>query len=227
MANMLGLLVFALIVAGFVALFFYLNLQQRVEIDAAFAGERGWQFEDLLPQFGRAQRQHILRGRSDTGTEWEVIISLQQATTMAVPVASTMWNTQQVRSANGLVLIGPQLDKSFDTLDLSHPLVKMGLKMMLGDTAEQIPDLQRVPMPGQDALTVLAVDGTYAQTIVTSTILDSYGMWMQRYGGKELVPICVLRDTSLQIKVQKALTKAADVDAFVRFCCDIAALMKS
>lgn len=222
MSELIGLGVFALIVAGFVALFFWTNAGRRVEINAEFARERGWQFEDRLPQLGRAQRQHILRGTSADGLAWELTLNLAQSNTTTVPATSTIWQTAQVRSAHGLVLIGPQLDKSFDTLDFSHPLLKMGLQMMLGDTAEQVPDLQRVPMPDQAALTILATDAEYARQVITAPILEAYGRWMQTYRGKERVPICVLRDTSLEIKVQAAFTKAADLDAFVALCLDMA-----
>lgn len=226
MSQILGLVVLGIIIGGFVLLFFFLNRTQRVEVNGEFARERGWQFQDALPQFGRAQRQHILRGSSPDGLEWEMIIHLQQSTTTTVPTASTVWSTKQIRSEKGLILIGPQLDKTFDTLDLSHPLLKIGLSVMLGDEASHIPELQRVPMASPNALTVLATDIEYAQTIVTPEILECYGDWTSGYPGKKRLPICLLKDNGLQIKVQKALIKAAGVDAFVRFCLKIAMLMK-
>lgn len=218
MSQILGLVALGIIIGGFVLLFFLFNRAQRVEINAEFARERGWQFQDVLPQFGCAQRQHILRGSSPDGLEWEMVIHLQQSTTTTVPPASTLWSTDQIRSEKGLVLIGPQVDKSFDTLDLSHPLLNALLRMMLGDAADQLPQLQRVPMTSPTVLTVLATDIEYGQTIITPKILDCYQDRLDVYPGEKHFPILLLRDTGLQIKVREALNKTAEVDAFVNFC---------
>jgi hypothetical protein len=218
MSQIVGLLVLGLIIGGFALLFFVLNCGQRVEINAEFARQREWRFQDVLPQFGRAQRQHILQGNSSDGLEWEMVIYLQQSTTTTVSTASTIWSTEQIRSEKGLVLVGPQLDKTFDALDLSHPLLNTVLKTMLGDEADQLPQLQRVPMIFPTALTVFAADIEYGKTIITPKILDCYQGWRHVYPGEKYFPILLLRNSSLQMKIRKALIKAAEVDAFVNFC---------
>lgn len=219
-----------LMILGAIAVLFVILLRpyfKGIETNAEFANERGWQFQDVLPQFGHAQRQHIFHGRSSEGIEWELVINLKQSSTRTMPVASTIWSTEQIRSSNGIVLIGPKLDKLFDTLDLSNPLVTMFFRMILGDEAERIADLKRVSIEGQGDLTVLAVDSEYGQKIVTSEVLACYQHWSKEYKGEERFPVLFLGKNRLQFKVKRALTKAAEADAFVNFCLNVTALVKT
>lgn len=224
MPEYIGLIIFGAILALFALLL--IPYFKRVETGAEFANERGWRFQDVLPQPGRAQRQHVFRGRSSDGIEWEMVINLKQSTTKTIPVASTIWSTDQIRSRSGIVLIGPKLDKYFDTLDLSNPLVTMFFRMVLGDEADQISDLRRLQIEGQDNMTVLATDSEYGKQIVTSEVLGCYQDWGNEYKGEDRFPILFLGENRLQFKVKRSLTKAAEADAFVNFCLKVATLMK-
>lgn len=224
MPGYIGLIIFGAILALFALLL--IPYFKRVETGAEFANERGWQFQDVLPQPGRAQRQHVFRGRSSDGIEWEMVMNLKQSTTKTIPVASTIWSTDQIRSRSGIVLIGPKLDKYFDTLDLSNPLVTMFFRMVLGDEADQISDLRRVQIEGQDNMTVLATDSEYGQKIVTSEVLGCYQDWGKDYKGEDHFPILFLGENRLQFKVKRALTKAAEADAFVNFCVRVGTFVK-
>ncbi len=224
MPGYVGLLILAAIGALFAILL--IPYFKRVETGSEFAHKRGWQFQDVLPQLGRAQRQHIFRGRSADGIEWEMVINLKRSTSRAIPVASTIWSTSQIWSSNGIVLIGPKLDKYFDTLDLSNPLVTMFFRTILGDEAEQISELKRMPIEGQSNLTVLVTDSEYGKKIVTSEVLGYYQDWGKDYKGEERFPILFLGKDRLQFKVKRALTKAAEADVFVNFCVKVAAFVK-
>jgi hypothetical protein len=227
MVDYMGLLVFGIVCVFFaILLVYYFKTTLRVETGAEFAQKRGWQFQDVLPQFGRAQRQHIFRGTSPEGLTWELAINLKQSTTGTIPVASTIWSTDQIRSRQGIVLIGPKLDKFFNTLDLSNPLTTMFFRMILGDEAEQIPNLKRLPIEGQHNLTVLATESEYGQQIVSTEVLGSYQDWSKKYKGEDYVPIFFLGKNTCQFKVKKALTKAIEADAFVNFCLRVATLVK-
>ena len=50
MPEYIGLLILGIIIGFFVIFFLYLNRKQRIETDADFAKERGWQFDDRLSQ---------------------------------------------------------------------------------------------------------------------------------------------------------------------------------
>jgi hypothetical protein len=227
MSEYVGLIALGVVGAFFaVLLMYYFKTMQRVETGAEFAHERGWQFQDVLPQFGHAQRQHIFRGRSAEGFEWEMVINLKQSTTQTIPVASTVWSTDQIRSSNGIVLVGPKLDKLFDSLDLSNPLVAMFFRMILGDEADRIDDLKRVTIEGLCDLTVLATDSEYGKKIVTSELLDCYQNWMKTYKGEERFPVLLLSKDRFQFKVKRVLTRAAEADAFVNFCLRVALSVK-
>jgi hypothetical protein len=210
-----------------VLLIYYFKTMQRVETGEQFAHERGWQFQDVLPQLGHAQRQYIFRGRSaDKGIEWEMVINLKQSTTQTIPIASTVWSTDQIRSSNGIVLVGPKLDKFFDTLDLSNPMVTMFFRMILGDEADRIGDLKRVTIEGTSNLTVLATDSEYGKKIITSEVLDWYQDWIKRYKGEERFPVLFLSNDRFQFKVKRTLTRAAEADAFVNFCLGVASSVR-
>jgi hypothetical protein len=227
MSEYVGLIALGVVGAFFaVLLMYYFKTMQRVETGEQFAHERGWQFQDVLPQLGHAQRQHIFRGRSADGIEWEMVINLKQSTTQTIPVASTVWSTDQIRSRNGIVLVGPKLDKFFDSLDLSNPLVAMFFRMILGDEADRIGDLKRVTIEGPSNLTVLANDSKYGKKIVTSEVLDYYQDWVKRYKGEERFPVLFLSNDRLQFKVKRALTRAAEADAFVNFCLRVASSVR-
>ena len=225
MSGYIGLLILGLIIAFFVILFLYLNRMRQVETGAEFARERGWQFQDALPQFGHAQRQQVYHGRSSEGLEWEMIINLGKSTTQTIPMASTIWSTEQIKSDHGIVLVGPKLDKFFDTLDLSNPLVTMFFRMILGDEADQIHNLQRLPIEGQETLTVLTTDSEYGEKIVSSKVLGYYQDWRNIYKDTDRCPIFFLGKNGLQFKVKKALMKAAEAEAFVDFCIKIAGVL--
>jgi hypothetical protein len=224
MPEYIGLIIFGAILALFAILL--IPHFKRVETGAEFASKRGWQFQDVLPQPGRAQRQHVFRGRSSDGIEWEMVINLKQSTTETIPVTSTIWSTEQIRSSSGIVLIGPKLDKYFDSLDLSNPVVSMFFRMILGDEADQISNLKRLPIEGQSNLTVLATDSEYGQKIVTSEVFSCYQDWRKEYKEEKRFPILFLGENRLQFKVKRALTNAAEADAFVNFCSRVATLVK-
>ena len=97
---------------------------------------------------------------------------------------------------------------------------------MLGDEADQISDLKRMQIEGQNNLTVLATDSEYGQKIVTSEVLNCYQDWTKDYKGEDHFPILFLGKNSLQFKVKKALTKAAEADVFVNFCLRVATFVK-
>jgi hypothetical protein len=225
MPNYIGLLILGVIIAFFIILF--LVTYRRVEIGAAFAKERGWEFQDVLPQFGQAQRQRLFRGMSADGVSWEMIVNLKQSTSRAVPVASTIWSTDQIRSSSGIVLIGPTLDPSFEQFDLSNPIITMFFRMILGDDADQMSDLQRVLIPEQSTVNVLATNREYARAIVTAEVLDCYQKWLMTYKHEEYFPVLFLNRDHLQFKVQRALTKAADADAFVNLCLNVTSLVRN
>lgn len=217
-----------IILGAIFALFAFLLIPhfKRVETGAKFASERGWQFQDVLSQLGRAQRQHVFRGRGAEGIEWEMVINLKQSTTETTPVASTIWRANQIRSSSGIVLIGPKLDKYFDSLDFSNPVVSIFFRMILGDEADQVSDLKRVPIESQSNLTVLATDSEYGQKIATSEVLGCYQDLGKDYKGEDRFPILFLGENGLQFKMKRALTKAAEADAFVNFCSRVATLVK-
>lgn len=224
MSETFGLVIFGLIV-GFFALLFWLTYA-RVETGAKFASERGWEFQDLLPQFGRAQRQHIFRSASPDGILWELVINLKQSDTQTVPIASTVWSVAQIHSRRGLVLLGPALGASFDQFDFTHPVITLFLRVILGDEADQISHLQRVPLEGQSKLTVLATNPDEARRMITLELLEHYQTWLKTYTGEDLFPVLYVNQQRVQIKVKNPLTKATDADAFVAFCLNVAHCLK-
>lgn len=227
MSEYVGLLALGIVGVFFaILLIYYFRTMPRVETGAEFAKERGWQFQDVLPQFGRAQRQHIFRGRSPDGIAWEMVINLKQSSSRHIPIASTIWSTDQIRSNKEIVLVGPKLDPSFDDFNLSNPLVTLFFRMILGDEADQISELKRVPIADQNTMTILATDSEYGKKIVTSEVLGCYQDWGKDYKGEDRFPILFLGRNALQFKVKSALTKAAEADTFANFCLKVATLVK-
>jgi hypothetical protein len=216
MSNIAGLILLVIIFAGMAALFWYTRSSDKLEINESFAMERGWDFKDVLPQFGQAQRKRILK--TDTPFSWEVEISLQQSTNdVSIPVTSTIWRTDEIHLDEGMIVIGPKLTGGMEDIDLSSPLVSTFFRIFRGDLANEIGNLKPVDMPYNGNLTILATDPDRASAVLDDGVLEEYRLWLTRYDKEETFPVMLLSQDWLQFKVRKALKKADEVDQFVDF----------
>ena len=216
MSNIAGLILLVIIFAGMAALFWYTRSSDKLEINESFAMERGWDFKDVLPQFGQAQRKRILK--ADTPFSWEVEISLQQSTSdVSIPVTSTVWRTDEIHLDEGMIVIGPKLTGGMEGIDLSSPLVTTFFRIFLGDLANEIGKLKPADIPDSGNLTILATDPNCVPAVLDVGIFEEYRLWLTRFRKEETFPVMLLSQDWLQFKVRKALKKADEVDQFVDF----------
>lgn len=216
MSNIAGLILLVIIFAGMAALFWYTRSSDKLEINESFAMERGWDFKDVLPQFGQAQRKRILK--ADTPFSWEVEISLQQSTSdVSIPVTSTVWRTDEIHWDEGMIVIGPKLTGGMEHIDLSSPLVSTFFRFFMGDLANEIANLKPADMPDSGKLTILATDPNRVPAVLDDGVFEEYRLWLTRFKKEETFPVMLLSQHWLQFKVRKALKKADEVDQFVDF----------
>ncbi len=197
-------------------MFLYTRSSGKIEINESFAMERGWDFKDVLPQFGQAQRKRILK--ADTPFNWELEISLKQSTSdVSIPVTSTIWRTDEIRLDKGMIVIGPKLSSGMEDIDLSSPLVATFFGFFMGDLANEISNLKPADMPGGKNLTILATDPNRVPAVLDAGVSEEYRLWLTRFKKRETFPVMLLSQNWLQFKTRKALKKADEVDQFVDF----------
>jgi hypothetical protein len=223
MSETIGLIIFAAMLTVLAILLVnYFRKRERIEIDEAFARARGWEYRDALPQFGRAQRQRVFGPADPDPFPWELTISLPQPGSSAtVPVASTVWRTEQVRLEQGVCVIGPLLSQPIGQIDLSSSLMSGLFRLFLGDDVAHLASLQQVILPDTARLTILATDPQQASELLTDEVIDQYDDWLNRFPDEHFFPVLLLNETGLQFKVRKALTKARHADSFVKFCIEV------
>ncbi len=217
MSNFAGLILLAIIFGGMAVLFWYTRSSDKIEINESFAMERGWDFKDVLPQFGQAQRKRILK--ADSPFTWELEISLRQSTVnTSIPATSTIWRTGEVGLDEGMIVIGPKLSGGMSDIDLSSPLVAAFFRFfMAGDLANEISNLKPTDMPDGENLTILATDPNRAPAVLYAGLMEEYRLWLTRFKKEESFPVMLLNPNRLQFKTRKALKKADEVDQFVDF----------
>jgi len=216
MSNLAGLILLATIFGGMAVLFWYTRSSGKMEINESFAMERGWDFKDVLPRFGQAQRKRMLK--ADNPFPWELEISLRQSTSdVSIPVTSTIWKTDEVRLDEGMIVIGPKLTGGMEDIDLSSPLVAPFFRIFMGDLANEIGNLKPASMPASGNFMILASDPNRVPAVLDEGVLEEYRLWLTRFKKEETFPVMLLTPNWLQFKIRKALKKADEVDRFVDF----------
>ena len=220
MSETMGLVIFGILLAVMAILLVdYSRRRERIETDAAFAQERGWSYKEILPGLGQSQRQRVFAPIDPEPLPWKMTISLpQSSSSTSVPAMSTVWYTTQVRSRYGTCIIGPVLPQPMEKLDLSSPIVTGLLRLFLGSDAQPLTELQVASLPDTVKLTILSTDPEHILEIIKNDVIDWYDDWLNRFPEEDCFPIMIFDEHKLRVKTRKALTKASEADAFVRFC---------
>ena len=231
-ADWIGLAAFCILVAGFAAVFVWLqkNDQSRRAALEALAKRRNWNIVRDRSTLGRPQTTKV---SPRDGAGWSCTISRFQSQSggSTTQIFSTDFILPRTAVVSGLVVVGPprQDGKSIGVVDLPNgfggsslggTIAKYALATFLGEelaSADKLVPLANVSPDVASAFASTACIGTEAEDTVSRYVPGLRG-WQGDHPDEKDFPILIVSDQSIRIRLRRDASDPAMLEAFVDFC---------
>ncbi|MBX3499826.1 MAG: hypothetical protein KF889_10310 [Alphaproteobacteria bacterium] len=206
-----------LFVAG-LGIFLWRSERTRREALARLAERRRWVVDPRPASLGPGVRLRLTPRERGT---WDCRVHSPSTSGSRSGVRKTEFEDASVRSAGGLVLLGPPVPRenaAFATAMLSSldgPLGRRLLAMVIGDLADEIGDLRLVDAPGDRQRPYAMFASGDPPALEHDAIESTMRAWIQRFDGAQDFPIIVVGSRSLRVRLRRDVRDLETLESFI------------